>query len=397
MTGRGLARAAARLPVGPARAARPHGPRAPGRDRRPVGRDAGRPDARGRPGGAGGGGRRPGYPLTARHARRCARRSSAGWRAGAASTVDPARGAADGRQPRSSSPGCRRCSGSAPATRWWSRSSPIRRTTSARGSPAPRCVATDSTARARARAGVALVWLNSPSNPTGRVLPAEHLRKVVAWARERGAVVGQRRVLRRAAAGTPSRSRCCTPTSAAGRTTACSRCTRCPSAPTSRATGPAFVAGDPALVGELLAVRKHAGLMVPGPVQAAMAAALDDDEHVAEQQERYRARRTALLDAPASMPASGSTHSEAGLYLWATRDEPCWDTVGVAGRSWDPRGAGRLLRCGRRPPRPGRADRDRRADRRRRRPAHGLTRAVRRRARPARPRPRAGRCAAHLP
>src|SRR5207245_6567900 len=36
---------------------------------------------------------------------------------------------------------------------------------------------------------VRLVWVNSPSNPTGRVLPAEHLRKVVAWARERGAVV----------------------------------------------------------------------------------------------------------------------------------------------------------------------------------------------------------------
>ena len=36
---------------------------------------------------------------------------------------------------------------------------------------------------------VSLVWLNSPSNPTGRVLPVEHLRKVVAWARERGAVV----------------------------------------------------------------------------------------------------------------------------------------------------------------------------------------------------------------
>ena len=38
-------------------------------------------------------------------------------------------------------------------------------------------------------ARVPLVWVNSPSNPTGRVLPAEHLRKVVAWARERGAVV----------------------------------------------------------------------------------------------------------------------------------------------------------------------------------------------------------------
>ena len=36
---------------------------------------------------------------------------------------------------------------------------------------------------------MALVWLNSPSNPTGRVLPVEHLRKVVDWAREQGAVV----------------------------------------------------------------------------------------------------------------------------------------------------------------------------------------------------------------
>jgi len=36
---------------------------------------------------------------------------------------------------------------------------------------------------------VRLVWINSPSNPTGRVLPPAHLRKVVDWARERGAVV----------------------------------------------------------------------------------------------------------------------------------------------------------------------------------------------------------------
>jgi len=34
-----------------------------------------------------------------------------------------------------------------------------------------------------------LVWVNSPSNPTGRVLPAAHLAKMVQWVRERGAVL----------------------------------------------------------------------------------------------------------------------------------------------------------------------------------------------------------------
>ena len=53
----------------------------------------------------------------------------------------------------------------------------------------------------------------------------------------------------------------------------------------------AFVAGDPALVARLLEVRKHAGMIVPGPVQAAMTAALGDDAHVAEQRARYRRRR----------------------------------------------------------------------------------------------------------
>jgi aspartate/methionine/tyrosine aminotransferase len=87
-----------------------------------------------------------------------------------------------------------------------------------------------------------------------------------------------------------------------------------------------FVAGDPALVAELLAVRKHAGMMVPTPVQAAMVAALDDDAHEKLQRERYARRRDALLPA---MRSAGFTvdHSEAGLYLWATRGEPCRDSV----------------------------------------------------------------------
>jgi aspartate/methionine/tyrosine aminotransferase len=87
-----------------------------------------------------------------------------------------------------------------------------------------------------------------------------------------------------------------------------------------------FVAGDPAVVAELLAVRKNLGLMQPGPQQVAMAAALSDDDHAAEQHARYAARRTTLRRA---LEDSGFRvdHSEASLYLWATQGEDCWRTV----------------------------------------------------------------------
>jgi aspartate/methionine/tyrosine aminotransferase len=87
-----------------------------------------------------------------------------------------------------------------------------------------------------------------------------------------------------------------------------------------------FVAGDPALVARLLELRKHAGMIVPAPVQAAMVAALGDDGHVLEQRARYQARRTTLL---AALLGAGFSVDDtgAGLYLWASRDEPCWDTV----------------------------------------------------------------------
>jgi aspartate/methionine/tyrosine aminotransferase len=80
------------------------------------------------------------------------------------------------------------------------------------------------------------------------------------------------------------------------------------------------------LVGGLLQVRKHAGMIVPRPVQEAMTAALRDDVHVAATRERYDARRAVLRPA---LEAAGLRveHSEAGLYLWATGDEPCRATV----------------------------------------------------------------------
>src|SRR4029079_4477806 len=73
-----------------------------------------------------------------------------------------------------------------------------------------------------------------------------------------------------------------------------------------------FVTGDPAVVAELLAVRKHAGMMVPSPGQGAMVAELDATAHADEQRKRYARRREQLL--PALLSAGFTVdHSEAGL------------------------------------------------------------------------------------
>jgi succinyldiaminopimelate transaminase len=171
-------------------------------------------------------------------------------------------------------------------------------------------------------APVKLVWVNSPSNPTGRVLPATHLRKVVDWARERGAVVASDECYLPLGWSQAPVSVLSTVDSYEGVLAVHSLSKR------SNMAGyrAGFVAGDPALVAEILAVRRHTGMMLPQPVQAGMVAALADESHVDDQRERYGKRRETLR---AAMLATGFTieHSEAGLYLWATRDEPCWSTV----------------------------------------------------------------------
>ncbi|MFI9236447.1 succinyldiaminopimelate transaminase [Streptomyces cinnamoneus] len=175
-------------------------------------------------------------------------------------------------------------------------------------------------------AGLKLLWLNSPSNPTGRVMSKEELRRAVAWAREHGVLVFSDEcylelgweadpvsVLHPDVCGG----------SYEGIVAVHSLSKR------SNLAGyrAAFLAGDAAVLGELLQIRKHGGMMVAAPVQAATVAALGDTAHVSEQRARYAARRAALR---AAFEGAGFRieHSEASLYLWATRDEPCWDTVG---------------------------------------------------------------------
>jgi succinyldiaminopimelate transaminase len=176
------------------------------------------------------------------------------------------------------------------------------------------------------RDDVRLVWLNSPSNPTGRVLGVDHLAKVVRWARSIGAVVASDECYAELGWDVEEVPSILDPRVCGG-----SHAGLLAVYSTSKQSNLAgyragFVAGDVDLVGRLLEIRKHAGMMMPAPVQAALTAVLGDDVHVAEQRERYRGRRSSAVKA---FTGAGFRidDSEAGLYLWLTRDEPCWDTV----------------------------------------------------------------------
>lgn len=174
-------------------------------------------------------------------------------------------------------------------------------------------------------ARVKLLWLNSPSNPTGKVLSKEELVRIVAWAREHGILIfSDECYLELGWEAEPVSvldDEVCGG-SYEGLVAVHSLSKR------SNLAGyrAAFIAGDAEVLAELLLIRKHGGMMTPAPVQAATVAALGDDVHVEEQRVRYAARRAALRTA---LEAHGFRveHSEASLYLWVTRDEPCWDTV----------------------------------------------------------------------
>jgi len=175
---------------------------------------------------------------------------------------------------------------------------------------------------------VRLAWVNSPSNPTGKVLPPEHLSKMVVWARERGTILASDEcyieqgwdvvpvsVLHPEVSGGTHDGLLAVHSLSKRSNMAGYRA--------------GFVTGDPGLIAELHEIRRHAGMIVPAPVQAAMVAALDDDAHAEEQRERYRSRRIVLR---AALEAAGWVieNSEAGLYLWASRaGSDGWDSARI--------------------------------------------------------------------
>ncbi len=165
-----------------------------------------------------------------------------------------------------------------------------------------------------------LIWVNTPGNPTGQVLPAEHLAKVVAWARERDCLVlSDECYLELTAPGSRA------PSILSPEVTSGDYANILAVHSLSKRSDMAgyrcgFITGDPAVTARLLRRRRDAGLIVPTPVQAAAAAALADDEYVAQVRRRYAARRS-LLTAALREVGFQVDHSEAGMFVWATRDE----------------------------------------------------------------------------
>ncbi|BCM69275.1 putative aspartate aminotransferase [Streptomyces sp. EAS-AB2608] len=170
-----------------------------------------------------------------------------------------------------------------------------------------------------------LLWLNSPSNPTGKVLTRQELTDIVAWARAHDVLVfSDECYLELGWEADPVSV--LHPDVNGGSYDGIVAVHSLSKRSNLAGYRAAFIAGDPAVLGPLLEIRKHGGMMTSAPTQAAVVAALGDDAHVHEQRERYAARREALRSA---LLASGFRieHSEASLYLWATRDESCWTTV----------------------------------------------------------------------
>jgi succinyldiaminopimelate transaminase len=152
-----------------------------------------------------------------------------------------------------------------------------------------------------------MIWSNSPSNPTGAL---DDLAAVSAWGRAHGVPVfsdecyaeftwhgAPRSIIQHGLDGVVAVHSLSKRSNLAGVRVGC-------------------YAGDPDLVEYLQEVRKHMGMMVPGPAQAAAVAALDDDSHVEIQRERYRSRLQRLAEVLGEWSAVPIDVPAGGFYLW---------------------------------------------------------------------------------
>ena len=173
---------------------------------------------------------------------------------------------------------------------------------------------------------LALTWINSPSNPTGRVLGVEHLRKMVHESRRRGVLLASDECYIDLPWEGDAPLSVLHPDVRQGSFDGLLAVHSLSKRSNFAGLRGGFVAGDPQVIRRLTETRKHLGFLVPRPVQLAMIAAYSEDGHVRAQRDIYRRRRELLR---AALLEAGFTieHSQAGLYLWATRGEPCWQTV----------------------------------------------------------------------
>ncbi|HMK10961.1 MAG TPA: aminotransferase class I/II-fold pyridoxal phosphate-dependent enzyme [Acidimicrobiales bacterium] len=151
------------------------------------------------------------------------------------------------------------------------------------------------------------LWVNSPGNPTGAL---DDLERAAAWGRERGIPVFSdecyaeftwdgppRSILEHGSAGVIAVHSLSKRSNLAGLRVG-------------------FYAGDADLVAYLSEIRKHVGMMVPGPAQAAGVAALEDTEHVEVQRARYLTRLERLAKVLADWSGASVSLPPGGFYLW---------------------------------------------------------------------------------
>lgn len=169
-----------------------------------------------------------------------------------------------------------------------------------------------------------LAWLNSPSNPTGRVHSVDEIRDCIQWSRANNSILISDECYLEFDQSAKSYSVMSQTDGDNTNILAVHSLSKRSSMAGYRA---AFMIGDSLLIAKIREIRKHGGMMVPLPVQKAMTVALSDDQHVSEQRARYNARKDLLRPA---LEAAGFTveFSNSGLYLWCTRGEDAWTSVG---------------------------------------------------------------------
>jgi succinyldiaminopimelate transaminase len=169
-----------------------------------------------------------------------------------------------------------------------------------------------------------LAWINSPSNPTGRVHSESELEAVIAYARKNNSVVASDECYLNFPATGQS------PVSILKLAKGDNKNLLAAHSMSKRSNLAGYraglIVGDSEIIGKIREVRKHAGMLLPLPIQRAMTAALGDEKHVAIQAKRYAARREVLSSA---LIAAGFQidFSNAGLYIWCTRNEVSWTSV----------------------------------------------------------------------
>lgn len=170
-----------------------------------------------------------------------------------------------------------------------------------------------------------LIWVNSPSNPTGKVLTVDELHSIVRRAREIDAVVvSDECYLELGWDVTPISI--LDPRVIQGDFTNVLAIHSLSKRSNLAGYRSAAVLGDANLIKDIIAARKHAGMLLSSPVQAATIAALTDSDHVVQQRELYHNRRNILRQA---LTDAGLTieHSQAGLYLWTSAGTDCMELV----------------------------------------------------------------------